>query len=119
MSDRTRSTVRVKVEIIDPDDRLFLELAGTVSFPGERDGQQSRCRQDVPRTQLKSAVFQESGHDYAWVVQKDNIVRKSQVQVATTTEDLARVESGLKLDDAVVLNPLKSLREYDKVRIAE
>ncbi len=118
MSDRTRSTVRVKVEIVDPDDKLFPELAATVHFQAS----ESANSPDAGKTFLfvpKSAVFSESGHDYVWVVQKDNVVRKNQVQVATTTEDLARVESGLKLDDAVVLNPLKSLRDYDKVRIAE
>jgi RND family efflux transporter MFP subunit len=118
MSDRTRSTVKVKVEILDPDEKLFPELAATVHFQAS----ESANSPDAGSTFLfvpKSAVFNESGHDYVWVVMKDNIVRKSQVEVATTTEDLARVESGLKLDDAVVLNPLKSLRDYDKVRIAE
>ncbi len=32
MGDRTRGTVKVKVEIIDPDDKLFPELAATVHF---------------------------------------------------------------------------------------
>jgi RND family efflux transporter MFP subunit len=118
MSDRTRSTVKVKVEILDPDDKLFPELAATVHFQASETANSP----DAGKTFLfvpKSAVFHESGHDYAWVVLKDNVVRKSQVQVATTTEDLARVESGLKLDDAVVLSPSKSIKEYDKVRIAE
>ena len=67
----------------------------------------------------KSAVFRRTATITSGSSVKDNVVRKNQVEVATTTEDLARVESGLKLDDAVVLNPLKTLREYDKVRIAE
>ena len=32
MGDRTRGTVKVKVEILDPDDKLFPELAATVHF---------------------------------------------------------------------------------------
>ena len=35
MSDRTRSTVRVKVEILDPDDKLFPGAGGDGSLPGE------------------------------------------------------------------------------------
>ena len=118
MSDRTRSTVRVKVEILDPDDSLFPELAATVHFQAS----ESANSPDANRTFLfvnKSAVFNESGHDYVWLVHDEGYVRKNQVEVATTTEDLARVESGLKLNDAVVLNPLKTLRDDDKVRIAE
>jgi RND family efflux transporter MFP subunit len=118
ISDRTRSTVKVKVEILDPDGKLFPELAATVHFLAS----DSTNSPDAGRTFLfvsKSAVFRESGHDFVWVIRENNILRKSQVEVATTTEDLARVESGLKLNDAVVLNPLKSLREDDTVRIAQ
>jgi RND family efflux transporter MFP subunit len=118
MSDRTRKTVKVKVEILDPDDNLFPELAAKVYFlPSE-----SANNPSAGKTFLfvnKSAVFNESGHDYVWVVQADNIVRKSQVQVANSTEDLWRVESGLKLDEKVVLSPPKSLQDYDHVRVAE
>ncbi len=118
MSDRSRSTVKVKVEILDPDDHLFPELAATVHFQAS----ESANSPNAGKTFLfvnKSAVVNESGHNYAWIVQKDNTVRKGKVEVATTTEDLARVESGLKLDDAVVVNPPKSLREYDTVRIEQ
>lgn len=118
MSDRTRKTLKVKVEILDPDDNLFPELAAKVYFlPSE-----SANSPAASKTFLfvnKAAVFNDSGHDYVWLVQKDNIVRKNEVQIANSTEDLARVESGLKLDDSVVLNPPKTLRDYDKVRVKE
>jgi hypothetical protein len=39
--------------------------------------------------------------------------------VATTREDLVRVESGLEAGETVVLNPQKSFREKEVVRIAE
>jgi RND family efflux transporter MFP subunit len=118
MSDRTRSTVRVKVEILDPDDKLFPELAATVHFLPSNTANSP----DAGRTFLfvpTSAVFHDGGHDYVWVVREGGEIRKNQVEVPPTTEDLARVESGLKLDEEVILNPLKSLKEYDKVRIAQ
>ena len=36
-----------------------------------------------------------------------------------TNGDLARVESGLKAGESVVLNPLKTLRDDENVRIAD
>jgi hypothetical protein len=36
-----------------------------------------------------------------------------------TADDLARVESGLKAGETVVLNPSKSLREGNEVKVAE
>ncbi|MGB2610890.1 MAG: efflux RND transporter periplasmic adaptor subunit, partial [Isosphaeraceae bacterium] len=65
------------------------------------------------------SVFQENGHDYVWVVGKKSRVKKRQVEVATTKEDLARVESGLESGETVVLNPPKSFKENEEVRIAE
>ena len=118
MGDRTRGTVKVKVEILDPDDKLFPELAATVHFLPDRTGQNN----DANRSYLfvpKSAVFQENGHDHVWLVNTNNVVRKKSVEVATTTDALARVESGLDAGQTVVLNPLKALRDNETVRIAE
>jgi RND family efflux transporter MFP subunit len=118
MGDRTRGTVKVKVEILDPDEKLFPELAATVHFLPDRSGNSpdaSRSFLFVP----KSAVFQDNGHDHVWVIGAGNIVRKRRVEVATTTDALARVESGLKGGESVVLNPLKALNEGETVRIAE
>ncbi len=65
----------------------------------------------------KSAVFGEDGHDFVWVIREDNTLQKNRVEVVATTDDWARVESGLKVNDAVVLSPLKTLRESEIVRI--
>jgi RND family efflux transporter MFP subunit len=118
MGDRTRGTVKVKVEILDPDDKLFPELAATVHFLPDRTGQNN----DANRSYLfvpKSAVFQENGHDHVWLVNTNNVVRKKSVEVATTTDALARVESGLEAGQTVVLNPLKALRDNQTVRVAD
>ena len=83
------------MEILDPDDKLFPELAATVHFLPFKTGaaaETSKAYLFVP----KAAVFQENGHDYVWVVGKKSQVNKRQVEVATTKEDLARVESGLE-----------------------
>jgi len=118
MGDRTRGTVKVKVEILDPDDKLFPELAATVHFLPSQTGNSP----DANRSFLfvpKSAVFQENGHDHVWVIGKTNTIRKRPVEVATTTDALARVESGLEAGESVVLNPLKTLRDAEIVRIAD
>jgi multidrug efflux pump subunit AcrA (membrane-fusion protein) len=118
MGDRTRGTVKVKVEILDPDSKLFPELAATVHFlPNKstlgRDANQSFVFVN------KSAVFEENGHDFVWVVGPKNVLRKRSVEVATTNDSLARVESGLEPGESVVLNPIKALRENETVRITD
>ena len=118
MGDRTRGTVKVKVKINDPDDKLFPELAATVHFlpfKSSSSGDANRSYLFVP----KSAVYQENGHDYVWVVNKDSRVTKRPVEVAMTKEDLARVETGLETGESVVLNPAKTLKNNETVRVAE
>jgi len=118
MGDRTRGTIKAKVEILDPDDKLFPELAATVHFlPNRTDASQDANRSYV--FVPKSAVFQENGHDHVWVAGPKNVLRKRRVEVATTTDALARVESGLEPGESVVLSPIKTLRDNETVRLAD
>jgi len=116
--DRTRATVKVKVEVLDPDDKLFPELAATVHFLPSRSSA-------VPNANVshlfvpKSAVFQENGHDQVWVIGPKSRLAKRQVEVAMTTDALARVEQGLSAGESVVVNPPQTLRDGEIVRIAQ
>ena len=118
MGDRARETIKVKVEILDPDDHLFPELAAKVYFLPDKalkNPDASRRFLFVP----KAAIFEQNGHEYAWVVDGQKTVRRRAVEVAATNTDVARVESGLKAGDVVVLNPAKTLHEGTAINVAE
>ncbi|GAC1471944.1 MAG: efflux RND transporter periplasmic adaptor subunit [Isosphaeraceae bacterium] len=118
MGDRTRGTVKVKVEILDPDASLFPELVATVHFlpdKGLKNPNASRSFLFVP----KAALVEQNGHTYAWVIDTKSRSSLRQVEVAPTNDELARVESGLKSGEMVVLNPPKGLRENETVKVAE
>jgi RND family efflux transporter MFP subunit len=115
MGDRSRGTVKVKVEILDPDTKLFPELAATVHFLPNRAAHRSGASLSYMFV-AKSAVFQENGYDNVWVVDKSSAVHKRRVEVATTTDAFARVESGLSPGESVVLNPSRALREDQTVK---
>jgi hypothetical protein len=53
------------------------------------------------------------------LVDNKDVIHKRPVEVAMTTDDLAKVESGLRSGDPVVLNPIKTLRENETVRKAD
>ncbi|OJW09455.1 MAG: efflux transporter periplasmic adaptor subunit [Planctomycetales bacterium 71-10] len=115
MGDRTRATVKVKVEILDPDDKLFPELAATVHFLPDAKFAESDANKAflyVP----SEAVFQEDGHDWVWQVDRNNHLARRQIEVANSNRGSTRVESGLQADDKVVLNPPRGLRDGDAVR---
>jgi RND family efflux transporter MFP subunit len=118
MGDRTRGTVKVKVEVLDPDEGLFPELVATVHFlPDQAPSNPNADRSSlfVPR----AAVFEVEGHAYAWVVDGKSRLSRRRVDVAATNDDLARVESGLKAGETVVLNPTDALREDEVVKVSE
>lgn len=118
MGDRSRGTVKVNVEILDPDENLFPELVATVHFLPDKaidNPNANKALLFVP----KAAVFEESGHNYVWVVGPRSKVTRKKVEVAPTNDDLARVESGLASGETVVLNPPKTLRENEAVSIAQ
>lgn len=115
MGDRTRATVKVKVEILDPDAKLFPELAATVHFLPDKKWAES----DANRSYLfvpVEAVFQDDGHDCVWLLDNNSRVVRRRIEVANSQSGTTRVESGLKLEDKVVLSPPKGLRDGDVVR---
>ncbi len=118
MGDRTRGTVKVNVEILDPDEHLFPELVATVHFlPDDavNNPNAGKAFLFVP----KAALIEEAGHTYAWVVDDRGTLHRERVEVVVTNDDLARVEKGLKAGDRVVLNPERSLVEGALVKVAD
>jgi len=118
MGDRSRGTIKVKVEILDPDEKLFPELVATVHFLPD----QALNNADATKAFLftpKSAVFEEEGHSFVWVVDNRSKIQKRGVEVVVTTDDLARVEAGLSEGESVILNPPKNLRQNEEVQITE
>ncbi len=118
MSDRARGTVKVMVEFLEPDEHLFPELVATVHFLPDK----ALKSPDAGKAYLfvpKSAIVEEGGHSFAYRVESGKSVRKVAVETVVTNDDLARVESGLKAGDAVVLNPPKTLKDGEAVKVAE
>jgi RND family efflux transporter MFP subunit len=117
--DRARGTVKVEVEILDPDARLFPELAATVHFLPDS----SLNNPDANKTFFfvnKSAIREENGHSHVWVVDKDQKVAKRVVEVVSTSSDsLARVDSGLKAGETVILHPDPTQVEGEFVKLAK
>lgn len=118
MGDRSRGTIKVKVEILDPDEHLFPELVATVHFLPDKalnNPNANRSFLFVP----KAAVIEENGHAFSWIVDTKSRIHKRRVEVVETSKDLTRVEAGLTEGESVILNPAKTLRENTEVKISE
>ncbi len=118
MSDRGRGTVKVMVEFLEPDDHLFPELVATVHFLPDK----ALKAPDAGKAYLfvaKSAIVEEGGRSYVYVIGTGGIVRRTSVEVVVTNDDLARVETGLKAGEIVVVSPPKTLRDGESVKVPD
>ena len=110
--------MKVKVAILDPDEHLFPELVATVHFLPDKALHNPNANRGflfVP----KAAVVEENGQSYAWVVDSRSVVTRRKVEVAPTNDELARVETGLKPGESVVLAPPKTLKPNETVKVAD
>ena len=115
MGDRARATIKVKVEILDADARLFPEMSATVYFLPPSDGSQPES--DKPRMFCNSDAIQ-SGQDstFVWVLKDDSRAVRAVVTVAGERDGRIEVLTGLAGGERVILNPPAEIYEGMLVR---
>jgi len=118
LGDRARGTVKVYVQILDPDDRLFPELVSIVNFLPETD-QSDRSAQPAGLFLPKSAVQETGGKTTVWRIDNDKTIHNVSILTLPRGDDLMKIEDGLKAGDRVVLNPGPELIENQTVGIPD
>jgi RND family efflux transporter MFP subunit len=118
LSDRARTTVKVRVEILEPDDHLFPELQAKVVFLPAKYAEGV----DFGSTHLfvpTSALFQEAGLSFVWRLDARQAIHKTRVEVAASSRDLSELVSGLEYGDTLVVNPAETLVDGEIVKKAD
>jgi RND family efflux transporter MFP subunit len=117
MGDRARATIKVKVSIVDADERLFPEMSGTVYFLPT--GNESETASTDRRIFCPSdAIVKEADASYAWVV-NDEKVDRVKVRVGSATDSRTEILAGLSGGEKVVVKPPADLSEGRLVKVAE
>jgi multidrug efflux pump subunit AcrA (membrane-fusion protein) len=119
MGHRARATIKVKVEILDADERLFPDMSSTVYFlPDE-----SQTREDLPERRLfcpsEAVVADANGASHVWLVDDHQRVRRVAVQAGEANDGRTEILGGLTGSERVVLRPPAELREGQLVNVAE
>jgi RND family efflux transporter MFP subunit len=122
MGDRARATIKVKVEILDVDGRLFPEMSSTVYFlPAGSDAQAAPANQIKEKRVFArtAAISKDDSGSYVWVVGDGE--RLARVAVATGGELDGRTEiaEGLAGGERVVVDPPPALRAGQLVKISD
>jgi HlyD family secretion protein len=111
VANRQKATVRVKVQILHPDNHLRPDMNATVAFV---DRTRSRQEQSVnPVITIPAAAVKGQS---VFVVSAGRAVRRH-VQVTTSTAMGVQISQGLLGGEDVILNPPANLRDGEKVRV--
>ena len=116
MGDRARATIKVKVAILDADQRLFPEMSSTVYFlnPQSTTTTENQSRIFCPTA---SIVTDENGDTFVWIVDSESRVTRRQVTPNGNDQDGRReISSGLSGSEQVVINPPESLKPDQLVK---
>lgn len=111
MGDRARATVKVKVEFLDADEKLFPEMSCTVYFLSSQNADAAAEDASKPRMFCPAAaIIQQDGSSAVWTVSKDNRVQLVKITVGDSRDGRTEILEGLKGGEKVVLNPPADLK---------
>lgn len=119
MGDRTRGIVKVKVSILNPDERLFPELSATVHFLPDATEEETRQAERKAVFAPASAIQGEGDDQYAWLLE-EGVVRKVAVKTAGEPRDnLIEITHPFTGGETLVVSPPAGLKEGELVKMAE
>ncbi len=114
-ADRSKATVLVKVRFDTLDPRVLPEMSAKVAFLSRAVAPQEAS----PRTVVPPmAVIERSGKQWVYVVRETRVV-ETPVTVGDTLGDMIEVEQGVKAGARVVLKPPSTLKDGDRIKVAE
>ncbi|MGD0883468.1 MAG: efflux RND transporter periplasmic adaptor subunit [Thermodesulfovibrionales bacterium] len=114
-ADRSKATVMVKVRFLDQDSRILPEMSAKVAFLQR----QMRPDEQKPRIALNpAAVMTSNGKKTVFLVKNDHAIETA-VSLGAKIGDMIEVLGGVKAGDKVVLKPLGSLKNGDRITVPE
>ena len=115
MGDRARATVKVRIEILDADGRLFPDMSSTVYFLSEESDASTKDDQVRIFCPTDSVVSGETG-SFVWQLTGQDRTKKISVTVGESRDGRTEIISGLSGGEKVIVKPGQDLREYMLVK---
>jgi len=113
-ADRAKATVKVKVKILDPGDRLLPEMSATANF---LNAQRSDAElKEPPKIWLPQRAVVDGK---VAVIGADNRVQLRDVQTGDARESMIEVRGGVREGERVVTDGVDQLKDGQLVRSAE
>jgi HlyD family secretion protein len=113
-ANRQKATVQVKVQFLNPDDKVKPEMSAKVSFLNDVSPDLANKKGNiyVPA----KAIVTENGESYVFVV-TENKVSKVKIKKGKDSEFGTEVEEGLTGNETIVVGGLEHLKDGNRIRI--
>jgi len=113
-ADRNKATVKVRIGLLEKDQRVLPDMGAKVSFLKEQPNTESVVLKGVivPST----SVIKEGASSFVFLI-KNGIIVKTKVQVESASANYARIINGIKNGDSVVVNSNNGLQDGQEVVI--
>jgi len=118
MGDRARATIKVKVEILDADNRLFPEMSATVYFLSQ--GNEESEKGEQRRVFCDAMTIQSDGTErFVWLVDDESRARRVPVKVGEERDGRTEILDGLKGGERVILGSPETIEDGTLVKLRE
>jgi RND family efflux transporter MFP subunit len=118
MGDRARATIKVKVEILDADQRLFPDMSSTVYFLPDESAPAEPS--STPRVYCPTdAIVETADGQHVWITDDEDRVHRLKIQPGDASEGRTEIVSGLSGGERVVMRPPADLRDGKLVRVSQ
>ncbi|HEX4853410.1 efflux RND transporter periplasmic adaptor subunit [Arenimonas sp.] len=115
-ADRSKATVKVRIALLERDDRVVPDMGVRVSFLEERAPAEADTPAVVGVSVPAEAVVQRDGRSVAFVV-KDGRAGMRNVEAGEARDGRRRITSGLAVGEQVVVSPPAELVDEAKVSV--
>ena len=110
MGDRARATVKVRVEIIDVDGRLFPDMSSTVYFLSNESENSAKLRERRIFCPTEAIIRTESD-TWVWLLTDKDRTQKKSVTAGESKDGRTEIMSGLAGGEKVIVGPPSELKD--------
>ena len=114
-ADRSKATIKVRVEILEKDARILPEMGVRVAFLGEEPAQGDKLEGVLIDA---AAIKNDGGAEIVYLIRGDTVERRA-VTTGIKRGERVQVTAGLSPGDRVALGPLEQLSDGSTIRIGE
>ena len=110
-ADRNKATVKVRIGLLDKDQRILPDMGAKVSFLKEEEEKLDLIDGVIVPS---SAIVKEGNSAYLFII-KNGRVFKTKVEIESTSANYARITKGIKDGERVALDPIDDLEDGQEV----